>query len=114
QQQGNRHKIHDYSRAAIAHQWQGQSLGGQQPQCYTNVNKSLYAKPQHNPLRHQATENSLHRYRLTSYLKSTPNHKSKQGEHGKQPNETELLANNSNNKISMRLGKVMQFFNTGP
>jgi hypothetical protein len=56
-----RHQVHQDRRAAVAHQRQGQPLGGQHAQVHAHVDEGLAADPDADALHHQAGEHAVER-----------------------------------------------------
>src|SRR5437899_7949094 len=102
QQNADRHQAGDQRRAAVAHQRQRQALGRQQAKRHADVDQHLNADQQREAEGRVKLEAPL---RAARDAEAAPYQKGEQSEKSKRSDEAELLADDGEDEIGVRLGE---------
>src|SRR6266852_4229830 len=106
EKQADRDEARDQRRSAVAHQRQRQSLGGHEAKRDADVDERLDRDHHGEPERGVEIEALLAESRDPE---AAPNQKGKGRNHGDRADESQLLADNRENEVGVRLGKEEEF-----
>src|SRR5690606_33472650 len=86
---------------------------GQQAQADADVDEGLHAQPQHHALGDQAIEDPLQHHGLAGDVEAPHHDIDENADQAQDAGQAELLADDGDDEVGVRLGQVMQLLDAG-